>query len=502
MKRAIVTGANGFLGSNLVKKLADEGVFVYALSRNSNNIPEHPLVSFVQLDVANIRELKETGLQADVFYHLAWEGSVGMDRADTALQLRNVQLTVDCLRTAKEIGCARFVGAGSIIEHENRASVMAQGSRPGLTCVYGAAKQAAHSMCKPVAASIGIGFIWVHITNVYGAGEMSGRLICSTLQKIICDKPLQFTDARQNYDFVYIDDAANAFYLIGRHGKPYSHYLLGSGSPRPLREFLLEIKSAVAPEKEFVFGDIPFNGVSLSLSEYDIGNLRSDTGFECSVSFAKGIKKTYEWLRTQEEAPFSDKPALIYASKSPEVLPTDFEGAKLIKPFFAYDNRGCFIKDYSLEFLRGNGLCLELKEVFYSHSVRGVVRGMHFQRNRQQTKFVRCVQGRIYDVIVDLRKGSSKFGKWQGFELSEHNKDALYVPSGFAHGFMTLEPSIVSYKCDESFFAEYDDGILWNDGDLGIDWPLGEPGGEVIISDKDVRLQTLSEFVARYEGLH
>lgn len=178
----------------------------------------------------------------------------------------------------------------------------------------------------------------------------------------------------------------------------------------------------------------------------------------------------------------------------------ELAGAYLIKPFVAYDERGYFIKDYSKEVFEQNDINHELKEVFYTNSHKGVIRALHFQREKQQAKLVRCVCGKVYDVIVDLRKYSKTFGQWKGFYLSEENKDMLYVPEGFGHGYIVLEDSIVSYKCAEKFYGEYDDGIMWNDQELGIQWPVDLVDNKIILSEKDENLQTFNDFKKTYGG--
>lgn len=172
---------------------------------------------------------------------------------------------------------------------------------------------------------------------------------------------------------------------------------------------------------------------------------------------------------------------------------TILKGVYLIHPFVRYDERGYFLKDYSKKVFNKNNIEYDLKEVFYTSSQPGVLRGLHFQRVKQQSKLVRCVFGKIYDVVVDLRKDSETFGKWIGFYLSETNKKQLFIPEGFAHGYLVLKPSIVSYKCGEDFYEEYDDGIIWNDNDIGIKWPL-HLVKELIISEKDKNLQTFNLF--------
>ena len=178
----------------------------------------------------------------------------------------------------------------------------------------------------------------------------------------------------------------------------------------------------------------------------------------------------------------------------------DLEGAYKITPFFADDNRGGFLKDYSKEVLEKNGINHDLKEVFYTISHKGVIRAIHFQRVKQQAKLVRCVSGKIFDVIVDLRKDSPTFKQWRGFYLSGENMVELLVPEGFGHGYLVLEESIVSYKCSEKFYDEYDDGIRFDDPDLEIAWPYDEIGGKekVINSLKDNNLQSFAHFLEKY----
>jgi len=175
----------------------------------------------------------------------------------------------------------------------------------------------------------------------------------------------------------------------------------------------------------------------------------------------------------------------------------DLRGAYLIKPFYATDFRGGFVKDYHIDIFKSKGIEHDLKEVFYTISKRGVIRAMHFQLVKQQAKLVRCISGHVYDVIVDLRPDSTTFGQWRGFHLTGENQNTLYIPQFFGHGYLVIEDSVVSYKCGEVFYGEGDSGIMYNDPDIGIIWPFEEIGGieNLIISEKDETLMSFKKYM-------
>lgn len=300
MKNVIITGGNGFVGSNTVRYFLDKGMHVLSIDCAEKPIFEAENLSYLQCDVFHSEELKKklpSGCY-DTLIHFAWAGSAGPARVNYDLQMKNALMTVECLKVAKEIGCSRFLCAGSIMEYEVEAAVHAQGSHPGMGYIYGMGKHTAHCLCKSVAANIGIELVWPMITNAYGAGERSPRFINTTLRKIIDREPLQFTAATQNYDFVYVTDVAKAFYLIAEKGKPFCEYMIGSGNARPLKEFILEMQRTLAPDATLQFGDIPFTGINMPLSTFDPSELKADTGFQCETSFSKGIEMTFEWLKT------------------------------------------------------------------------------------------------------------------------------------------------------------------------------------------------------------
>lgn len=181
---------------------------------------------------------------------------------------------------------------------------------------------------------------------------------------------------------------------------------------------------------------------------------------------------------------------------------TEIPGLIEVTPFNADDIRGCFTKDYSKEVFEANGIYHDLAEVFYTTSHKGVIRALHFQRVKQQPKLVRCIWGHVWDVVVDIREDSPTFKQWLAFELIGEKHNEILVPAGCAHGYLVLEDSVVSYKCSEKFYGEYDDGIKWDDPDIGIEWPLERIGGaeNLILAEKDKSLQTFAHYVNHLHG--
>ncbi|WP_342547707.1 dTDP-4-dehydrorhamnose 3,5-epimerase [Paenibacillus sp. FSL P2-0089] len=156
-------------------------------------------------------------------------------------------------------------------------------------------------------------------------------------------------------------------------------------------------------------------------------------------------------------------------------IKTHLEDVLVVEPAVFGDHRGWFMETYSEAKFHEQELRYQFVQDNQSYSaVKGTLRGLHFQLNpKAQTKLVRCTRGSIFDVAVDIRQGSPSYGKWFGVELTAENKKQLLIPKGFAHGFITLTEDVeVQYKCDELYAPECDGGILWNDPDIGIEWPI------------------------------
>ena len=167
------------------------------------------------------------------------------------------------------------------------------------------------------------------------------------------------------------------------------------------------------------------------------------------------------------------------------------EGLCLITPAVHGDSRGYFMETYKKSDFEAAGLHYDFIQDNQSSSRKGVLRGLHFQRTCPQAKLVRVLKGEVFDVAVDLRRGSETYGQWEGILLSEENKKQFLIPRGFAHGFVVVSDyAEFAYKCDELYHPEDEGGLMWNDSAIGIEWP---DVGEVILSDKDRKNPTLAE---------
>ena len=175
------------------------------------------------------------------------------------------------------------------------------------------------------------------------------------------------------------------------------------------------------------------------------------------------------------------------------VTPCDIEGLYVIEPSVFKDERGYFVETYNQNDMKEAGLDMVFVQDNQSMSTRGVLRGLHFQKQFPQGKLVRVVRGKVFDVAVDLRSDSKTYGKWFGVELSAENMKQFYIPEGFAHGFLVLsDEAEFCYKCTDFYHPGDEGGLAWNDPEIGVEWPL-EEGVDLIISEKDQKWKGLKD---------
>lgn len=298
MKKAIVCGGAGFVGSAVAHELLEHGYQVVVIEKPeaAQMVSERLSNTGAEIcmcDMRNIRQLPELIPQRDfdIYYNFAWEGLTNELMIDYTIQISNITSIMDAIQTASVMGCKRFVGAGTISQTEIECFDQTDKHR-----IYKVANFACEHMGRSVADACGIDFFWPIITNIYGPGEVSERLANTMIRRLYQKAPQKFSAGEQLYDFVYITDAARAFRLIGESGDPSASYVIGSGSARPLKEFLMQIRDEVAPQKELRLGELPYHGVYHTLEDFDIAPLARDTGFKAEVDFRTGIRRTASWI--------------------------------------------------------------------------------------------------------------------------------------------------------------------------------------------------------------
>ncbi|MCF8723681.1 dTDP-4-dehydrorhamnose 3,5-epimerase [Nitrospina gracilis] len=174
-------------------------------------------------------------------------------------------------------------------------------------------------------------------------------------------------------------------------------------------------------------------------------------------------------------------------------IPTELDGVLLIEPVVHEDSRGFFVETYVRSQFKRHGIDVEFVQDNHAKSTQGVLRGMHYQVRHGQAKLVRVVQGEVYDVAVDVRPDSPSYGLWVGRTLSADNRRQLFLPPGFAHGYCVLSKTAeVVYKCSEYYHPEDEGGLIWNDPEVGIDWPVQNP----VLSEKDRRHPRLKDILS------
>lgn len=308
MKKAIVTGATGFIGKFLVQKLVYEKVNVIAVVRKGSKriaeIASLP-IQIVECNIADFCLLPDliVDRDIDVLFHLAWQGVSDMDAKNEAIQMQNLISTLNLIDAAKRMSIHTFVGAGSVHEAEAILEMKENKVVSNLGYMYKTAKLAAHWMGKAKAGSMGIRFFWPLI-NTYGEGENSNRLINMLIRKMMMGEEPALSEGDQYYDFVHVVDVACALYLIAEKGKDGSNYFIGSGNVKPLKEFLEEAGKIVnkitgRPSVPLGFGKIKSAVVKLPKETFDVKNLVEDTSFSPAIPFDEGITRTARWIQKQ-----------------------------------------------------------------------------------------------------------------------------------------------------------------------------------------------------------
>lgn len=296
MKNVIVTGANGFIGSCLISKLIDEDVNVIAIdiSFTNSRLPQSDYITKIETSMKNVEELCEIIPEKsyDAFYHLAWAGVNGQEKADPLVQLNNARITMNCAIIAKRINCKKLLCAGTIAERTVESLPNLSSVNGGM--MYGTAKYTTRLMLETYCKNIGLDYIWMQFSNIYGPNNKTGNLVSYTIGELIKGNEAIFGPALQPYDFIYIDDLIEAVLRLGKNKTNKNCYFIGSGKPRILKEYLYEIGRIYGKEELIKIGIRPDDGIIYTMDMFDITSLKNDIGNYVSKSFCEGIKYTLD----------------------------------------------------------------------------------------------------------------------------------------------------------------------------------------------------------------
>ena len=296
MKRAIITGATGAIGTALIKELIKNNIEVLVFAREgsarNSKIPFSPLVTVKYCSLEDLADIQnDTGKEYDVFYHFAWGATTGAGRNDVYLQNLNVKYALDAVGAAKRFGCTAFIGAGSQAEYGRSETDLSPETPAFPETGYGMAKLCAGELTRMYAHQLGLRHIWVRILSVYGPNDGENSLVMFTINKLLAGEAPRLTKGEQIWDYLYSGDAAKAFLAIGKKGIDSKTYVLGGGNARPLADYIKDIRDVVSPNGELLLGANPYPENQVMYLKADISELTGDTGWVPTKAFKDGIKE-------------------------------------------------------------------------------------------------------------------------------------------------------------------------------------------------------------------
>jgi nucleoside-diphosphate-sugar epimerase len=312
MKKAIVTGATGFIGSAFVNFLLRRDIQVLALGRKTLEEVVHARrrklegASYLQIDMSEINLLSDFLQKTSwemgedcVFFNLAWGGVRSLSDLNVAAQIRNVAWTISAMEVAHRIGCTRFLHVGTMEEAFTEKYLeldYLNTNKYNRHVIYSVAKIVAKNALKVKADQLGMPFIYVNHSHVMGPDDDKDSFLQVTLQKLISGDELAFSTGEQYFDVVSVDDCCLGYYLICKKGKVGETYWVGSGDPKRLREYVERMYKIYPSNKKMEFGKIPYNDIVLEKEVFSITNLEKDTGYKPSMTYEQTVSVLYKHL--------------------------------------------------------------------------------------------------------------------------------------------------------------------------------------------------------------
>lgn len=306
MKQIVISGADGFIGSHLVRKFVDLGYGVTALiMENSpirNRVEGIPNVTIVEGNLNNWEILAEKmPVEPVAFFHLAWAGVSPEGRNSVSIQLPNIELCLNAVRLAHRIHAKRFVLPGSTTEYTDCGHPINEMARPSPQNAYGAAKVSARYLCAALCEELGLSYIYVVITGIYSADRIDNNVIYYAISSLLEGKRPAFTKLEQLWDYVHIDDVMLALSLIAERGKDNAFYVIGHGDNWPLANYIYQIRDIIDPNLPMGIGEVPYKNNKMPSSCVDLTALHEDTGFVPQIPFEKGIVEVIAKVREMKK---------------------------------------------------------------------------------------------------------------------------------------------------------------------------------------------------------
>lgn len=300
MKRVFITGATSMIGVAFVKQCIQKEVYVTAIDRynsvNSKRIPESRYVEIADCDLDYMSKYTSSK-QFDAFYHFAWSNTDKNNRFDPELQEKNIQYTLDAVNLAEKLGCRAFIGAGSQAEYGISTQTILPDSPVNPVMAYGVAKYSAGKLSSLSCNRKGLRHVWGRIFSSYGLYDKQETMIMYVIDSLLKRNAPDLTMCEQLWDYIFCDDVARAFFLMGKNGGKSAVYNVASGQAKPLVEYIKIIRDCIDANLELGIGNKPYSSDQIMHLCGDISNLTEDTGFLPQTSFRDGIIQTINWYK-------------------------------------------------------------------------------------------------------------------------------------------------------------------------------------------------------------
>lgn len=301
MDKVLVSGADGFIGRNLVNKLLNDGKEVYAIVYPGNNIYSESTgekLHVVCLDLKDALEhTDEFPDDIDVFYHFAWIGVKPELRNDLDAQMKNIDITMNCMKLAAAINVKKVIFPGSTNEYLYYGKPINKDVIPSPNNAYGAVKIALRFMCENFAASNNIDYVYTIVAGIYAADRRDDNVIFYTIDKLLRKEKPMLTKLEQLWDYVYIDDVVDALVAVGEKGRNGAIYAIGHGDNWALSNYIRIIHRKIDPSLPLGIGEIPYSRDVLPCSCIDLTDIEKDTGFKPKVDFEEGITRVINKIK-------------------------------------------------------------------------------------------------------------------------------------------------------------------------------------------------------------